>query len=474
MVPRQLGDRGADFDAGFDIKYGLTSRMTLDVTALTDFSQVEVDEEQVNLTRFSLFFPEKRDFFLENDGIFTLGDVTERNYRTGSGPRDFKLFYSRSIGLSSDRRPLPILGGMRMSGRSGATEIGVLDMQTREGAGSPAENFAALRLRQNFGATADIGVLLINRQGTSEGATGEYNRAVGLDANLRLLRYLLVNSYVASTDEPGATGDRGSAYVQAAWRDRLWDVSAFAKHVGDGFNPEVGFIRRTGIRQLFGTAGIHPQPRIAGVAEVNPFFDLSAVENLDGVLETRWLKPGFAVTFADGGGLSLDYENRFERLFDTTPIAGADVPAGEYQFGAATAEYISNGARRLSGRLGVSRGEFYDGDRTTISGRLAFRPNPHIALEGVVQHNDLTLAGRSFRADVFGGRLRYAASTRLFASAFVQYLESTDELVTNLRLNYIHAPLSDIFIVFTERRAFDGAGVAERVFTVKATKLLAF
>ena len=472
-IPNQLGNDGSNLEAGFDIKYGITSRLTADITAWTDFSQAEVDQEQVNLTRFSLFFPEKRDFFLENDGTFTLGDVTERNYRTGSGPTDFKLFYSRSIGLAQDRTPIPILGGARVSGRIGATEIGLLDMQTRERAGSPAENFGVLRLRQNFGATADVGVLLINRQVTSDSASGSYNRAIGLDANLRILRYLIVNAYAAATREPDDTGDRSSGYLQLAWRDRLFDVSAFAKHVGDGFNPRVGFIRRTAMRQLFGTFGVHPQPRLPAVAEVNPFIDVSGIENLEGVLETQWLKPGLNVTFRDGSLLEANYEDRFERLLEPTPIAGATVPAGDYEFGTVSAHYTASGARRVYGGFGISHGDFYDGERTSIDLRLAVRPSPRVSAELFAQRNDVSLAGQSLAADVFGGRIRYAASTRFFASAFVQYLEASNELVSNLRFNFIHAPLSDIFLVLTERRALDG-GISERVITLKVSKLLAF
>jgi Domain of unknown function (DUF5916)/Carbohydrate family 9 binding domain-like len=471
-----IGDDGGDFDAGFDAKYGLTSRMTLDVTALTDFSQVEVDQEQVNLTRFSLFFPEKRDFFLENDGIFTLGDVTERNTRTGSSPRDFKLFYSRSIGLSADRRPIPILGGARISGRAGATEIGLLEMQTRSAPDAPAENFAVARLRQNFGTAADLGVMLINRQGTSDGATDEYNRSAGLDANFRLLRYMLINSYVAATDGPQDEGDRASAYFQVAWRDRLWDASTFVKHVGDDFQPGVGFILRTAMEQAFATFGAHPQPGLAKVQELNPYIDVSGIRNLDGELETRWVRPGLNITFIDGGSLSLAWEDRFERLFEPTPIVGTTVAAGDYSFGDASLEYTSNGARKLAGTVRFSRGDFYDGDKTSFSLSTEFRPNPHFGIQGFLQHNDITLAAESIKADVFGGRLRYAASTRLFASAFVQYIEADEQLVSNIRFNYIHAPLSDIFLVFTERRQLhsDGDAVIERLLTLKVTKLLAF
>jgi hypothetical protein len=469
-----LGDDGAAVDAGFDLKYGLTSRLTLDVSALTDFSQVEVDQEQVNLTRFSLFFPEKRDFFLENDGIFTLGDVTERNTRTGSGPRDFKLFYSRSIGLSRERRPIDILGGARVSGRAGSTEIGLLEMQTRSSDTSPAENFAVARVRQNFGTTADIGLMLINRAGTAEDSAETWNRSAGVDANFRLLRYMLVNSYFAATDDPGARGDQTAAYFQVAWRDRLWDLSSFVKHVGDGFNPAVGFIRRTALRQAFFTVGAHPQPGVARLQELNPYVDASFIENLDGVLESRSVQPGLIATFRDGGTLSLDLNDQFERLLLPTSIAGVDVAPGDYSFRELSGNYTSSGARRLAGTVSFSRGSFYDGDRTSLSVRATVRPNPHLSMEAFVQHNDVSLAGTDFTADIFGGRVRYAASTRLFASAFLQYIESSDELVSNLRLNLIHAPLSDIFVVFTERRNLVTGSIAERLLTLKITRLLAF
>jgi Domain of unknown function (DUF5916) len=469
-----LGDAGGAFDAGFDAKYGVTSRLTLDVTALTDFSQVEVDQEQVNLTRFSLFFPEKRDFFLENDGIFTFGDVTERTTRTGSGPRDFKLFYSRSVGLSGDRRPIPILGGARLSGRAGGTEIGFLNMQTRTSDGSPAENFAVARVRRNIGTTADVGVMLINRQATADGATGTWNRSFGMDANVRPHRYMLINSYVAATDGPEQEGDRYSGYVQMAWRDAIWDASTFVKHVGEDFRPGVGFILRSAMEQAYATFGAHPQPGIRYVQELNPYIEASGIRNLDGQLETRWVKPGLDVTMVDGGALTFAWEDRFERLFEATPIAGIVVAAGDYRFGDASVKYTSSGARKLSGSLGLSRGTFYDGDKTSATATASVRPSPHVGLEAFLQHNDLSLGGESERADVYGGRIRYAASTRFFASAFVQYIDAQDELVTNARLNYIHAPLSDLFLVYTERRNLVAHSLVERVLTLKVTRQLAF
>lgn len=469
----ELGDTGQDFRAGFDLKYGVTPRLTLDASLFTDFSQVEVDQEQVNLTRFSIFFPEKRDFFLENEGIFTLGDVTERNYRTGSSPHDFMLFYSRNIGLSEDRRVIPMLGGARLSGKLGETEVGFLSMQTREFDDSPAENFAVARVRQPFmGNAGDVGVMLINRQATSGGNL--YNRSFGLDANVRLLNYMILNGYVAATDEPDVTGDRTSFFAQAAWRDRIWDTSAFVKHVGESFNPEVGFIRRSNINQAFATFGAHPQPDLPAIQELNPYVDVSFIENLDGVLETRTVKGGLATAFLDGSTLSVEYNDQFERLLGETEILDHTLAPGDYAFRDVTASYTASGARVLSGKIGFGKGGYYDGDRTSVDLTALLRPNPHWSFEAFGQHNAITLAGDSFDADVYGGRVKYAHNTRLFTSVFVQYVAQTDELITNLRFNFIHSPLSDIFLVFTERRSLDTDAVLDRVLTLKATKLFQF
>ena len=270
-------------EGGFDLKWGITPQLTLDITALTDFSQVEVDEQQINLTRFSLFFPEKRDFFLENDGIFSFQDARVRNFRTGSGPQNFKLFHSRRIGLSADRTPVPITAGARMTGRMGGYAVGLLNMQTRDGPSHPGENFAVVRLRKNVLTSSDIGFMFVNREGTGTSLADAYNRTLGADANLRLAGgRMLLNSYVAVTDEPDVSGDRMTGALEFAWRDPLWAASVLVKTVGDDFNPGVGFVARRGVRQGFVTLGAHPQPAIPHVREVNPYVDVNLFQTWDG------------------------------------------------------------------------------------------------------------------------------------------------------------------------------------------------
>ncbi|MDE2676513.1 MAG: DUF5916 domain-containing protein [Gemmatimonadota bacterium] len=470
---------GEAVEGGFDLKWGITPQFTLDFTALTDFSQVEVDEQQINLTRFSLFFPEKRDFFLENEGIFAFQDARVRNFRTGSGPQNFKLFHSRRIGLSADRTPVPIAGGVRLTGRAGGYAVGVLNMQTRDKGGSPAENSSVVRLRKNVLGSSDIGVMFVNRAGTGPEVAGDYNRSFGADANLRLAGgRMLLNTYLALTDEPGADGDRTAGLLEVAWRDPLWDASMLLKTVGDDFNPGVGFVARRGVRQGFVTLGAHPQPDIPRVRELNPYVDIDLYSDLEWALETREITPGLGVSFLDSGILTLEYAVSYERLAAETRIAGASVPAGEYDFGAFTASYQSNLGRKVGGKLSITQGGFFDGERTSVGGSVTIRPSARLFVEGTAQRNRLTLAGRTFEANLFGGRVRLARDTRTFLSAFVQYNESADELQTNIRFNLIHAPLSDLFLVYSERRnpapEAGEAGLIDRAITVKFTKLLAF
>jgi len=470
---------GEKMEGGFDLKWGITPQLTLDVTALTDFSQVEVDEQQINLTRFSLFFPEKRDFFLENEGIFSFQDNRVRNFRTGSGPQNFRLFHSRRIGLSADRTPVPIAGGARLTGRVGGYAIGLLNMQTRNDPGSPGENFSVVRLRKNILGSSDIGFMLVNREGTGASVADSYNRSIGADMNLRMAGgRMLLNSYFAATDEPEVSGDRVTGAFEVAWRDPVWAASMLMKTVGEGFNPAVGFVGRRGIRQGFATLGAHPQPAIPHVRELNPYVDINLFSDPGWVLESREIKPGLGIHFLDSSVLTFEYSGSYERLAEATRIAGVAVPEGEYEFGAFTTSYQSNLGRKLGGRVAVTRGDFFDGDRTSVTGSVTLRPNAHFFLQGTAQRNRLTLGGSSFDANLFGGRFRYAYNTRTFLSAFVQYNETTDEVQTNLRFNLIHAPLSDVFLVYSERRDRTPepgrTALTDRAVTLKVTKLLAF
>jgi hypothetical protein len=448
--------------------------MTLDLTYRTDFSQVEVDQEQVNLTRFSLFFPEKRDFFIENAGIFSFGDLSERNIRMGASPRDFTLFHSRRIGLTGGR-PVPITAGGRLTGRTGGFDVGLLNMRTESGDGLPSESFTVGRVRRSMaGGGVQIGGIFASRDAVG-GREDLYNRSYGADLNLNIDGKFLLHTYLSATDYPGVQGNNRAGRVQMAFRDRLWDISALFREIGDSFQPGLGFVARQGIRHSYGTVGAHPRPDLPGVNEVNPYAEIHYITNLDSVLETREATAGLGVLFSDGGQLRTQISEKYEAIEEVFSVAGqGEVGPGQYDFRDASISYASSAARPISGEVQLSGGGYFSGNRTSLTVSGAWRPSRHFAVDLRAQRNKISLPGNRFSADVFGARFDVAGSRRLFLSSYLQYNTASEEVVTNIRLNFIHSPLSDVFFVFSERRDVDAGVVLERGITLKATKLLSF
>lgn len=467
-----------ELDAGLDLKYGITPGMTLDLTVNTDFSQVEVDQEQVNLTRFSLFFPEKREFFLENAGVFQFGDQGTYSTRTGVTNRDFTLFHSRRIGLTPRGTPLPILAGGRVTGTAGPLTIGVLDMQTRKEGSFSAENFAVARLRAEAAPGLSLGGIFVNRTETGGGPAD--NRSYGVDANLQALNgYLLVQSYLAATEgtaEDGTPLDREMAgRLSVGWRDPFWEVFALYRMFDDEFDPGVGFVRRRGMQHVYGTVGVRPRVDRAGLLELNPYVESHVYTDLGRDLETRLNTAGVDLDFRDGGTARLSVTDRFERVDEAFSVRGAQVGVGHYDFVEGSMSYQMSGARRVSGRVNVGGGEYFDGDRRSVGATVLGRLGHNLLLELSADHNRIDLPEQGVTtADVYGAKLDVFFSTTLLTSAFVQYNEASQELVTNLRFRWIHAPLSDLYLVLTERRDTNANTVLDRFLTMKVTKLLAF
>ncbi len=462
---------GFGWDAGLDLKYGLTPGLTLDATVNTDFSQVEVDQERVNLTRFPLFFPEQRDFFVENSGAFTFGDQTERNYRQGASLRDFTLFHSRRIGLAGGR-PVPILAGGRVSGTVGPWEVGVLDMRTDAVDGLAGENFAVLRLKRKVGEGADVGAMFIDR--SVMGSDAGENRSWGVDGNW-VLGGLILSGYLAGTDTPGADGDQTATRLGAAFRDRRWNVSALWRRIGDDFDPGVGFVRRTDVEHLYATVGTHHQPGVSFLTEVAPYVEVHHYTDLGDTLVSREVAGGLQVDLSSGAVLQASAARRFERVEEAFAVSGGTVPRGAYDFDEGRVSVQSSAGRPLSASLEMSGGGYFHGDRRSVGGAFRWLVSHRLAVQGSADYNRIELPEGVFNSSVYAGRVKVGFSTRAFAALNVQYNDALDQLVTYGRFNVIHGPLSDLFLVLTERRQLgDGGGVLERALTLKATKLLTF
>ncbi|HSG48979.1 MAG TPA: DUF5916 domain-containing protein, partial [Longimicrobiales bacterium] len=460
-------------DVGVDLKYGLTPSLTLDATVNTDFSQVEVDQERVNLTRFPLFFPEQRDFCVENSGSFTFGDQLERNYRMGASLRDFTLFHSRAIGLHGGQ-PVPIVAGGRLSGSVGPWEVGVLDMRTGQDRGLPGENFAVLRARREVAAGSDIGAIFIDRSAVGGVGAGD-NRSYGVDANLRLFGPLRVNAYWAATETPGADGDETALRFGAAYRDRNWNVSALYRRFGEDFNPGVGFARRTDVEHLYGTVGILRSAEGLGLQEVQPYVEVDHYTDLGGRLVTRQALAGVGLTFFSGATITATAANRYEWVDQAFLAGGQEVAPGRYDFREGSLELQSSAGRPFSGSVTLAGGSFFSGDRRSVGAAFRWLVSPRLALQGSADFNRIELPTGRSNSSVYAGRVKYGFSTKAFAALNVQYNEVTEQMVTYARFNVIHGPLSDFFLVLTERRQLgEGGGVLDRAVTAKVTRLVSF
>jgi len=464
-------------DVGVDVKYGVTSSLTLDLTTNTDFSQVDSDTQQVNLTRFSLFFPEQRDFFLENQGLFDVGASDAGGGGTiGGRGRDVIPFFSRRIGLSDSGTPLPIVAGVRLTGLVGGFDLGVLNMQVGSEGETPSDNWSVFRLKRDVFSNSDIGTFLFNRD--QGGDTGYWNRSGGADMNLRFFeRRLTLSGFAMRTYTPGDDANNFSGQFQTSYRDNFYSFRSSFMTVEEGFQNDFGFIRRNAIRKSNVNAGISPRPGggTGLVREINPQVNIDYATDQSNRLLTRTQRAGITVRFRDADSITLNRNTRFERLDSDFGIrSGIDIPAGDYSFNDWNLSVRTSGGRRLSGNASVTSGDFWTGTQRQTSLGLRFRQSIYFTSRADWSRNKVDLAEGSFNADLVGLRLSFAFSPQIFIENFVQYNTSSDTISSNIRFRFLHHPLSDFFIVYNERRGVNGNELLDRSLIIKLTNLFTF
>ncbi|MBI4464992.1 MAG: hypothetical protein HY647_09835, partial [Acidobacteria bacterium] len=474
------------FKPGIDTKYNVTPSLTLDLTMNTDFSQVEVDEQQVNLTRFPLFFPEKREFFLENEGIFQFGDIPLE--RGPDRSKETQLFFSRRIGLSAEGEPIPIWGGMRLSGQIGKFSLGLLDMQTKSHNGKPGNNFAVVRLKRNILANSDIGAILINRQ-ASQGK--DFNRALGADANFRFGENFTVNGYLAKTKADGISDRDLAKKVTVQWRDNLTRFQVVYTDLQENFNPEVGFTQRTGVRYFRSRNELHLRPlKNHFIREFHPHFLITYHMDETNRTLTKDSHYALEILFQNGGRLDFDYDPQFDRLnrpfrLRRQPLRPEiTIPAGDYHFAFWSLKLESDASKKLVGNFALDKGSYYSGERTTLKLFGTFRPTYRFSVEPTYSMNKVSLENvtvdgvsgqsASFTTHLLSSRISYYFSTRMSLIAFLQYNSDRKQVTSNIRFNFIHRPLSDLFLVYNEQRDVSGAGQTDRGFALKYTHMISF
>ena len=465
-------------DVGFDVKYGLTQNLTADVTYNTDFAQVEVDEQQVNLTRFPLFFPEKREFFLEGQGIFDFGGAVSSASGGGGGAGLTPLlFFSRRIGLNNGAQ-VPIDAGGRLTGKVGKTTLGVIDVRAGDTDLTPSTNFSVVRVKQDVGRRSNVGLLYTGRSNAV--AAPDASQAYGVDATVGFFDNWTVNTYWARSDTPGVEGRDTSYRANVNYNGDRYGLQYEKLRVNEHFNPEVGFLRRSAFDRQFGSLRFSPRPkRSRRVRKYSYSLNYDYIANPDGRLESRDVNAGYGITFQNGDGFSAQVGRSYELLPSPFTIApGIRLPVGGYGFGDGTLSWSQGNQHKIAGTLSVSRGSFYDGNRTTLGysgGRIEL--SPRFSLEPGVSLNWVDLTEGQFMTRLLSNRATFTVTPRMFFSGLVQYNSSAKAMSTNMRLRWEYRPGSELFVVYTDERDTALTGVPDlknRAFVVKVNRLFQF
>jgi hypothetical protein len=470
-VPRVSND--VTGDVGMDLRYSLTQNLIADFTYNTDFAQVEADEQQVNLTRFSLFFPEKREFFLENQGTFVFGGTAPT-----AGSDTPILFYSRRIGLDGGL-PVPISGGGRLTGRAGRYSVGLLNIRTADTAAAPATNFSAVRLKRDVLRRSSVGVLYTGRS-VSPGGLG-HNATYGVDGVFNFFNYLTLSTYWAGTQTGGLRrGDDTSYMGRLDYVGDRYGVQLGRLAIGSRFNPEVGYVRRADIRRS--NAEFRFSPRLESsrlIRKLSWIGSVAYIEDGAGRLEARDQDAEFAIEFENADRLAVAYAGTYELVPRPFRIASnVVVPTGGYSYDIASLSYNTGPQRRMTGNLRLDYGTFYSGHRTALTatrGRLSF--GPKFFVEPSYSVNWIDLAEGSFTTHLAGSRVTYTATSRMFASALLQYNSDSNVVASNVRLRWEYRPGSELFVVYNDERdtrAPRFPALASRSFIVKVNRLVRF
>ena len=433
---------GSDYitRTGADITYGITSNTTLVLTANTDFAHIESDREVINLTRFDIHYPEKRDFFLEGADTF---DFTQGGTR---------LFYSRRIGITPDRQEQPILGGAKLTQKTGSYRLGVMTMQTREKHGYPGANYTAFRVKKDVLEQSYVGFIATSVADEDGGD----NQLAGVDAVYRTDSFLdgknlVVQGYLSGSRDDGDTKDNLAGRVYVGYPNDLVNSFILYHFLEDEFTPGLGFASRVGIRNYIWYTTISPRPDIPYIKKLvfKPFnFYMNTDSGTKMVTRRIEIRPLGIITDADDE-FSIRYNNEYDYADSAfTMFDDVKVPGGAYDWWFWQANASTSRTRPVAVSLAARWGDYYNGDQTEYSGSVTLKTGAHYALSADASVKNITVSGESFTTREYGGRLAVDVSTRLSGSTFVQYNNHTEKIIANVRLHYIPRVGSDVYLVY--------------------------
>ena len=444
-----------DLEIGIDAKWGVTSNVTADFTVNTDFAQVEADDQQINLTRFPLFFPEKRPFFLENTSTFQFG-----------APQEVDLFFSRRIGL--DRGiPIPILAGARIAGKIGDYNVGIMDMQTREATNSRTgnliaapENFFTTRIQREVGRS-NFGTIFVNRQstGSDQGFT-PYNRAYGVDANVQLTENAKLFSFLAGSTSPGDEGTDWAGRVLVHYATNWWSGHVGYTQVGERFNARTGFVPRRGFRKPQARFFLDYQPkRYPWIRRFSPHVTWNTYYDFNGDIETsRAHIHFFEIQPQVGGRFGARLDRIQDRLDVPFPVYTAPdgetvvIPPGFYSWNEWTLNYVGNASPPFWVSGSYTWGNFYDGDLNRFNVSANTRVGAKIQASVGWRRDDVALPGGDFTTDLIPVRFNYSFTSLTNIQALFQYNSQTADISSNIRFAMLNQSGTGLFLVYNDQR----------------------
>lgn len=467
LVSREKGGNivGSENDQefGFDIKYSLTPSLTLDATYNTDFAQVEVDDDVVNLDRFSIFLPEKRPFFLENADQFSVGTAEQ-----------VELFSSRRIGIN-DGAEVPIEGGVRLSGTIGTgTNLGFLYMSDEGVPGVAAQNdYVVARVNQELPNRSSIGAIFVSRDGDGSingSPSDDQNQTYAIDGALGVGENMLLQGYFAKTDTPGLSGDDLAFSTRMAYSSSEWSARLAYTEVQEDFNPEVGFLRRDDYRRGEGLIMRRFRPEGA-LLEVRPHILISNYWDLNGFLETGFQHYDVHWEFKNGYQIDTGMNYLKDGLKDPFEIIDdVFVPAGIYSGNEAQFRGNTNRGAPLSFDFLLKVGKRFGGDRVVFEPSVDYRIGENFSTELAYVYNqfDLPIAGGDFDVSLTRLRLSYSFTPQMLLQALIQYNDQEETLSTNVRFSLLRTANSGLFVVYNEfDEQYPGAPPAGREIKIK-------
>ena len=434
---------------GGEIKYGVTPALTLDLTYNTDFAQVEVDDQRLNLTRFPIFFPEKRPFFLENAGVFSAGT-----------PQAVDLFFTRRIGIGANGTPQPIIGGGRLSGRVGGTTVGLLQMVTdAPDASSAGQSYTVGRATRELSARSRIGVMAVQRLSTK--SSRDVNRTFAIDGRLGIGQRWTSDWWGARTTTPGRSGDDLAYSGRVAYQTNVWNANARVAQIGGDFNPEVGFMSRPGGYRTVDATIIRlvRRPEWTWFRQWNPHVSYRGFSGLtDGFYQTGYVHIDVTeIEFANSSRFGPEYNISHEGLQAPFTIApNVVLPAGSYDWGTLGFDYTTDPSQNLfaTGRFDV--GQFWTGRRSGGSGTVTMRRGATFSGSFTADYNDVRLPQGNFIGSLQAVRLNYFFTPRVFVQTLTQFNSQQKVWGANVRFGWLNTAGTGLFVVFNDGREANG------------------